>query len=217
MNRVKPKRIFGGVKKREVSPLLRSIRERAERDAATVIAQPMAHESVSRAEAEQALTDPVRVKVSDPVAVPLEEVESKRVRSTYLDKMDRRDSERLKEFHKAIDSRKIEAPFVMPSSDALESAAWYLAGVVCHFNRHCDPPPPWPYEFPCKLCFSWAIDSLHTLATHRIPTQELAHGSQKGVQKPVKKGRTGRSGSPSGKPVCGERHEHHGAGRTGQR
>jgi len=201
MNRVKPKRIFGGVKKRSESPLLKSIRESAERQAATVIAQPMAHEAMEQGEVEDALLSPVRVRVSDPVSVPLEEVESKRSRHTYNSEADSKLRDAIRRLAAHDDSTKEKRPYVAPNKDALDMAAWYLAGVVCASNQHHVPTPPWPYEFPCKLCFSWAIDSLHTLATHRIPTQELAHGSQKSVKKPVKKARTGRAGSPSGKPV----------------
>jgi hypothetical protein len=189
-NRVIPKRVFGGVKKRKESPLMRSIRESAEREAARVIAQPMAHEALPVEAVHEALAHPVREKVSDLIAVPFDEVEARKSRHGYHALEDWKDKELRKLYLKSEGASKVGGePYVAPSPDALEYAAWYLAGVVCSFNQHHVPLPPWPYEFPCKLCFSWAIDSLHTLATHRIPTQELAHGSQKSAKKPVKKAR----------------------------
>lgn len=178
MNRVKPKRIFGGVKKRKESPLLRSIRERAEQQAAVVIAQPMAHERMDQDEVAEALSDPVRVRVSDPVAVSLEEIEAKRSRHTYNSGADLKVRDAIRKLATQADSNDEKRPYVAPNKDALDMAAWYLAGVVCHINEHHVPTPPWPYEFPCKLCFSWAIDRLHDLGSHRFPKQELANARQ---------------------------------------
>lgn len=201
MNRVKPKRIFGGVKKRKESPLLRSIREWAEQQAAVVIAQPMAHERMDQDEVAEALSDPVRVRVSDPVAVSLEEIEAKRSRHTYNSGADLKVRDAIRKLATQADSNDEKRPYVAPNKDALDMAAWYLAGVVCHINEHHVPTPPWPYEFPCKLCFSWAIDRLHDLGSHRFPKQEIAHGKEKRGKNPGEKARRGRVGRPSGKPV----------------
>ena len=186
--RVKPKRVFGGVKPRKESALMRGIRQ-AEIDAANVIAQPMAHEEIDESEAMDALRRPVRERVSDPTAIPLEEIEARRSRHTYQSPEDRRDSElRRKYLTKPPDTDKIGFPYVAPHADALEYASHYLASVVCASNDH-KQGDTWPPEFPCKLCFSWAVDRLHDLGTHRFPIQEKGHARQKSSKKPVKKAR----------------------------
>ena len=197
-NRVKPKRVFGGVTKRKVSPLLTAIRQ-AEIDAANVIAQPMAHEAVSGEEAMDAFQRPIRAKVSDPTAVPLEEIEARRSRHTYQSPEDRRDSElRRKYLTKAPDSAKVSFPYVEPHPDALEYAAHYLAGVVCAGNEHAQAEE-WPHDFPCKLCFSWAVDRLHDLGTHRFPIQEKGNDSKNRKKKSGEKDRPAGRKRPSGK------------------
>lgn len=197
-NRVKPKRVFGGVTKRKESALLHSIRE-AEKQAAEVIAQPMAHEALDAPEVEDALRHPVPVKVSDPTAVPLEEIEARRSRHTYQSPEDRRDGElRRKYLTKPPDTDKIGFPYVAPHADALEYAAHYLASVVCASNNH-KQGGTWPPEFPCKLCFSWAIDRLHDLGSHRFPIQEKGHDRTNKGKKSSEKVQRAASRSPTRK------------------
>jgi hypothetical protein len=87
-----------------------------------------------------------------------------------------------------------------PHPEALDYAAWYLAGVLCEQNGHDHPYGQWP----CKQSLGFALTEMHRLADHKftpVTEEKPRENTEKRRKKPG-----GNPGKRPGRKSGGKRH-----------